>query len=115
VVPWEGGEMRKVSWDRKGGPLAAFADGYRADLVRLGFTANSVVTHVVLMGQLSRWMAQAGVRVDELAPARIDEFLDSRRAGGQRRVPTARTLVPLLACLRRRGSSARRRQARRPS
>jgi hypothetical protein len=51
--------MRKVSWDRKGGPLAAFADGYRADLVRLGFTANSVVTHVVLMGQLSHWMAQA--------------------------------------------------------
>ena len=95
--------MRKVSWDRKGGPLAAFADGYRADLVRLGFTANSVVTHVVLMGQLSRWMAQAGVRVDELTPARIDEFLEGRRAGGQRRVPTARTLVPLLACLRAAG------------
>src|SRR5690242_1023640 len=96
--------MRKVSWDRQGGPLAAFADGYRGDLAGMGFTANSVVTHVVLMGQLSRWMAQAGVRVDELTSARIDEFLDSRRARGQRRVPTARTLAPLLASLRTAGA-----------
>jgi integrase/recombinase XerD len=97
--------MRKVSWDRKGGPLAAFADGYRDDLARLGFTANSVVTHVVLMGQLSGWMAQVGVRVDELTPARVDEFLGSLRDGGQRRVPTARTLAPLLASLRAAGST----------
>ena len=47
-----------VSWVRRGGPLAPFADGYRAELARLGFTANSVVTHVVLMGQLSRWMSE---------------------------------------------------------
>jgi site-specific recombinase XerD len=92
-----------VSWVQRGGPLAAFADGYRDELVRQGFTVNSVVTHVVLMGQLSRWMAGAGVAVEDLAPARIEEFLDSRRAGGQRRVPTARVLDPLLAQLRAAG------------
>ena len=46
-----------VSWVQRGGPLAEFADGYRDELACRGFTANSVVTHVVLMGQLSRWMA----------------------------------------------------------
>lgn len=92
--------MGKVSWDRKGGPLAQFADGYRDELARLGFTMNSVVTHVVLMGQLNRWMTQAGLGVDALDPARIDEFFDGCRAGGQTRVPTARVLAPLLAHLR---------------
>src|SRR5258708_20147700 len=88
-----------VSWVQRGGPLAEFADGYRDELVCRGFTANSVVTHVVLMGQLSRWMAGARVAVEDLTPARLEEFLDSRRAGGQRRGPTARGLGPLLAHL----------------
>src|SRR5260370_24301789 len=88
-----------VSWVQRGGPLAEFADGYRDELVCRGFTANSVVTHVVLMGQLSRWMAGARVAVEDLTPARLEEFLDSRRAGGQRRVPAARGLGPPLAHL----------------
>lgn len=89
-----------VAWDGRGGPLASFADGYRSELARLGFTANSVVTHIVLLGQLSRWMAAMGVAVEDLAPAVVEDFLESRRAGGQRRVPTARVLGPLLAYLR---------------
>ncbi len=93
-----------VSWVQRGGPLAEFADGYRDELVCRGFTANSVVTHVVLMGQLSRWMAGARVAAGDLTPARLEEFLDSRRAGGQRRVPTARVLGPLLAHLRAAGA-----------
>ena len=55
--------MSNVSWVRSGGPLAPFADGYGAELARLGFTHHSVVTHVVLMGQLSRWMSDAGIVV----------------------------------------------------
>src|SRR5258708_6612321 len=78
-----------VSWVQRGGPLAEFADGYRDELVCRGFTANSVVTHVVLMGQLSRWMAGARVAVEDLTPARLEEVLDSRRAGGQRGGPPA--------------------------
>lgn len=89
-----------VSWVQQGGPLAWFADGYRSELARLGFTANSVVTHVGLMGQLSRWMSAADLAVEDLTRARIEDFLDSRRAGGQRRVPTARVLGPLLEYLR---------------
>jgi hypothetical protein len=69
-----------VSWVQRGGPLAEFADGYRDEFTCRGFTANSVVTHVVLMGQLSRWMDEVRVAVGVLTPAWIEEFLDSRRA-----------------------------------
>src|SRR5258707_9553410 len=85
-----------VSWVQRGGPLAEFADGYRDELVCRGFTANSVATHVVLMGQLSRWMAGSRGAVEDLTPARLEEFLDSRRAGGQKRGPPAPVLGPLL-------------------
>jgi len=93
----------KVSWVRAGGPLAPFADGYGAELTRLGYTANSVVTHVVLMGQLNRWLCDAGIDLGELTARRVEEFFDARRAGGQRRVPTLRTLAPLFGYLRSRG------------
>lgn len=93
-----------VAWDGLGGPLASFADGYRGELARLGFTASSVVTHVVLMGQVSRWMTAADVAVEDLGLGLIEEFLESRRAVGQRRVPTARALGPLLAYLRAAGA-----------
>ena len=92
--------MSKVSWVDGGGPLARFVEGYGAELARLGFTHNSVVTHVVLMGQLSRWMADAAVGVAELTEARVEGFFDARRVGGQNRVPTGRTLVPMFMYLR---------------
>jgi hypothetical protein len=103
-----------VSWVQRGGPLAEFADGYRDELACRGFTANSIMTHVVLMGQLSSWMAEVRFGVGALTPARIEEFLDSRRAGGPRRVPTAQVLDPLLAHLRRPGPGPRGWPARRP-
>ena len=62
--------MSNVSWVRSGGPLAPFADGYGAELARLGFTRHSVVTHVVLMGQLSRWMSDAGIVAGDLTEDR---------------------------------------------
>jgi hypothetical protein len=68
MAPWQEQAIGMVSWVQRGGPLAEFADGYRNELVCRGFTANSVVTHVVLMGQLSRWMAEARVAVEDLAP-----------------------------------------------
>ena len=95
--------MSNVSWAQGDGPLACFADGYRAELRRLGFTHNSVVIHLVLMGQLSRWMSQVGVVVGDLTEGRLEGFFDVRRAGGQRRVPTARSLVPLFGYLRNNG------------
>ena len=59
-----------VSWVQRGGPLAELADGYRDELACRGFTANSIMTHVVLMGQLSSRMAE--VRVGVGAHSRSD-------------------------------------------
>jgi site-specific recombinase XerD len=88
------------SWVQRGGPLAAFATDYREELEHFGYTGHSVVTHLVLMGQLNRWMASDGVAVEELGRARIDDFLETRRAGGQQRVPSSGVFDPLLAHLR---------------
>ena len=74
--------MSNVSWVGSGGPLAPFADGYGAELVRLGFTHHSVVTHVVLMGQLSRWMSDAGIVVVGPGFGIIPELVaEANRAG----------------------------------
>jgi site-specific recombinase XerD len=89
-----------VSWVHRGGPLTAFAADYREELEHLGYTAHSVAAHLVLMGQLNRWMASGGVAVEHLGRARIEDFLETRRAGGQRRVPSSRVFDPLLAHLR---------------
>jgi site-specific recombinase XerD len=95
--------MSNVSWVQRGGPLALLAMGYRSELERLGFTDNSVVTHVVLMGQLSRWLSDADVAVGDLSEERVAEFFATRRAGGQRRVQTAKTLRPMFEYLRAQG------------
>ena len=102
--------MSNVSWVRSGGPLAPFADGYGAELARLGFTHHSVVTHVVLMGQLSRWMSDAGIVAGDLTEDRVPGFL--RRSPGRRAEPGAdgedtRPVVRVLAELRYRPATAR--------
>ena len=89
--------MSNVSWVSSGGPLASFADGYGAELARLGFTRHSVVTHMVLMGQLSRWMSDTGIVAGDLTEDRVQGFFDARRAGGQNRVPTASGTLVLPA------------------
>ena len=67
--------MSNFSWAHGGGPLACFADGYGSELSGLGFTHNSVVTHVVLMGQLSRWMSEVGIVVGDLTEGRSRDSL----------------------------------------
>ena len=89
--------MSWVSWSRGGvGPLAPFADGYGLRLAQSGFATNSVVIHLTVMGQLSRWMSGNGLALDDLCIVRVEEFFESRRAGGQQRVPKARMFTALL-------------------
>ena len=80
--------MSWVSWSRGGvGPLAPFADGYGLLLAQSGFSANSVVIHLTVMGQLSRWMSGNGLGLEDLCVVRIEEFFEFRRAGGQSGCP----------------------------
>jgi site-specific recombinase XerD len=70
-------------------------------LLGLGYRPGSAKHHLVLMGQISHWLEREGLGVGELTRARVEAFLDARRAGGQRRVPTLVSVAPLLDYLRR--------------
>ena len=49
---------------------------------------------------LSRWLDREGLRVDQLTPARQEQFLAARRAAGNRTWVSARSLRVPLAYLR---------------
>lgn len=95
--------MGTVSWMRGAGPLVPFAEGFRRELLGVGHRPGVVKHYLVLMGQLNRWLVGQGGEVEELTPQVAEEFLASRRARGQRRVPTLASLVPLLEYLKKHG------------
>jgi integrase/recombinase XerD len=91
--------MATIAWTRGDGPLVAFAGGFERKLVGLGYRPGGVAMHLRLMRQLDGWLAGAGLAVGDLTPARVEQFLVARRAGGQRRVPTLASATALLAYL----------------
>lgn len=95
--------MRKDCWIRGQGPLAAFAEAFGAELQAAGHPPASVKHYLLLMGQLNRWLLDEGLGLESFTPSIAQQFLDSRRAAGQRRVPTMVSLAPLITCLRREG------------
>lgn len=91
--------MGRAAWTLGEGPLVAFAGGFGRELARLGHPAGVVKYHLVLMGQLNRWLLAQGLGAGDVTRAVAERFLAFRRAGGQRRVPTLVSLVPLLGYL----------------
>ncbi len=81
---------------RKPGRLSPFVDGYRSRLLGLGYTPNSARNVLKEFGQLGRWMASEDIAAAQLSAARIEEFLQARRAAGHERVPGVRSFTPLL-------------------
>ena len=59
-----------VSWTRGEGPLVAFAAGFWQELLGQGRTPGAARHHLVLMGQLNRWLADEGLGAGELTPCR---------------------------------------------
>jgi integrase/recombinase XerD len=92
--------MGTVSWTRGEGPLVPFAEGFWRELLRQGHPPAGAKHHLVLMGQLDRWLSGEGLAAGDLTPAVAGRFLASRRARGQRRVPTLASLAPLFDYLR---------------
>jgi hypothetical protein len=78
------------------GPLAPFADAYRAELRERGYTARSTVSELRQVAQLSCWLAARGLTAAELSSARVEEFLVWQRADGRYRSQRSR---PGLLCL----------------
>jgi integrase/recombinase XerD len=92
--------MGTVLWTRGSGPLVSFAEGFWQGLLGQGHPPGGAKHHLVLMGQLNRWMSDQGLEAEDLTPAVAERFLVSRRACGQRRVPTLASLAPLFDYLR---------------
>lgn len=92
--------MGTVLWTRGGGPLVPFAEGFWRELLAQGHPPGGAKHHLVLMGQLNCWLAAEDLGAGDLTPEVAGRFLASRRARGQRRVPTLASLAPLFDYLR---------------
>ena len=78
------------------GPLAPFADAYRAELYRRGYTVRSAVCELRQVARFSRWLEAGGLTVADVSEARVEEFLAWQRAEGRYRSHWSR---PGLRCL----------------
>lgn len=83
-----------------GGPLVAFEAGFLAYLDECGYSVRAAGERVDLLRQLSLWLATQELSAAGLTAAEAQRFFATRRAAGQRRVPTLRMLVPLFDYLR---------------
>jgi site-specific recombinase XerD len=92
--------MRDPGRLRVTGPLAAYGDGFREELIRQGYTPASDRRQLQLLAHMSRWLVGEGLKAGELTPARVEEFLEARRADGYTLLLSQRGVAPLLGYLR---------------
>lgn len=86
------------------GPLAPYADAYRAELARRGYTALSTVNELRQVGRLSGWLAASAMTAADLNAERVEEFLAHQRGRGRDRSLWSRPgLVCMLEVLRSMG------------
>lgn len=88
---------------RKAGLLGSQVEGYRAWLLRRGYTPQTVRNMLKDLGQLGLWSVATGLELADLNEQRMAAFLAARRATGHRRVLGPRAMVPLLSYLREAG------------
>ena len=88
---------------RFSGPLTPFAAGLAAKLAALGYTRASATAKLQLAAQLSRWLQTTGTDPQALTPQAAGLFLEHRRRE-YASVVSARTLEPVMGCLRRAGA-----------
>jgi integrase/recombinase XerD len=86
------------------GPFAMHVEGFRAELVGLGYSPRTARDHGYVLAQLSRWMV-----TEKLSPAQLSEpvlgrFARARRLKGYRRWRSRRSLRLLVDYLRQVGA-----------
>jgi integrase/recombinase XerD len=81
------------------GPLAPFAEGFKARLEELGYTPLSTVTWMRLMVHLSHWLGARGLTAADLSSRRVEQYLRERRAGGYAGFLSPRSVAVLLGHL----------------
>jgi len=85
------------------GPLAVHADGFGAELARLGYTPLSVEGQLRLVAHVSRWLEDKGLGAGDLIGEVVVAFLEARRADGYSSRLSQRGVAPLLEFLRGEG------------
>jgi integrase/recombinase XerD len=87
------------------GPLEQHAEGFRVELLRLGYTPLSAVVHMRLMARLSSWLAEQGLEASALTTPTVEAFFTERRAANYHNSRTARAVQPLVGYLQRLGAA----------
>lgn len=82
------------------GPLAVFAPGFSAELLRLGYRPRSAGEQLRLMADASEWLAGHGLQPCDLTEVRVAELMAGRRAAGRSHLLSVWAMVPLLEYLR---------------
>jgi integrase/recombinase XerD len=95
----------KPSWPDVTGPLAEYADGFRAELARLGYTPLTAAGQLRLMAHLSRWMNAEGLDAQALEMPVAERYFEERCAAGYANERTVVALGPLLGYLRGLGAA----------
>ena len=85
------------------GPLAPYADGFRAVLAERGYAPSSAAGQLQLMAHLSRWLDRRGLAGHGLGPVVVEQFLSDRRTAGYGQWLSTRGMGPLLEYLRQAG------------
>jgi integrase/recombinase XerD len=94
----------KPSYPRVKEPLACYAEGFRAELGRLGYTPLTTAGHLRLVAHLSRWLAAQGLEAWQLTESTAEAYVAERRRAGYVNERTVRALGPLLDYLRKVGA-----------
>ncbi|MBC7273022.1 site-specific integrase [Streptomyces albogriseolus] len=83
-------------WAQVRGPLAPYAEGFRVELERLGYTPLTAAGHLRLVAHLSRWMLERHLEPSALTQTTVDAYFAERRALGYVNSVSGRSLRPLL-------------------
>jgi site-specific recombinase XerD len=90
----------KPCWAKVTGPLAEYADGFRAELFRLGYTPLTAACQIRLTAHLSRWLTAEGLSTQDLDMPTAERYFAARRLAGYANERTTGALGPLLGYLR---------------
>jgi integrase/recombinase XerD len=93
---WMARPSTRVSRVLMTGPVAPFADVYRAELFGRGYAPLSVVGELRQAARFSRWLELGGLTVAEVSEERVEEFFAWQRANWRHRHSWSR---PGLRCL----------------
>ncbi len=81
------------------GPLAPFADPYKAELKERGYTPLTAVNELRQLARLSRWLDARRLTAGSLTRERAEQFIEEERAEGHLAYRSLQGLMPLLDVL----------------